>query len=162
MQLVIFKPSRIYSVYGNMHWSVFCHAMCWTESTLTSQSWAKWAQWEQVSGRGPYWEEADEERGGDGEDSGTSTTGLLPMLAAMRLWSMSGWLSSPVFILRGEWGCFKWGFGGLEGGDISSFRWSDEIGLCRVACTKSTMTPTLLTGTQTKIETAIAVTSLHS
>lgn len=146
-----------------MCWSVYCHAMCWTESTLTSQSRAKWAQWEQVSGRGPYWEEVDEAGGGDGEDGGTSTTGLLQSLAAMSLWSMSGWLSSPVFILWGEWGCFKWDFGGLEGGDVFSFRWNDEIcGLCGVACVKSTVISTLLAGTQEKIRTATAVTSLHS
>lgn len=75
-----------------------------------------------------------------------------PSLAAMSLWSMSGWLSSPVLILRGEWGCFKWDFGGLEGGDVFSFRWSDEIGLCRVACMKRSRQ----TGTQTEIKTAIA------
>lgn len=60
------KPKGI-CVYGNTRRSVHCHAMCWTESALTSQSWAKWAQWEQVSGRGPYCEKADE-AGGDGED----------------------------------------------------------------------------------------------
>lgn len=45
---------------------------------------------------------------------------------------------------------------------VEAFKWSDEIGLCRVACVKSTMISTLLTGTQMKIKTAIAVTSLHS
>ncbi len=100
--------------------------------------------------------------GGVGEDGGTSTAGLLHSLAAMSLWSMSGWLSSLAFILWGEWGCFKWDFGGLEGGDVFSFRWSDEIGLCRVICVKSTMISALLRGTQEKIRMAIAVTSLHS
>lgn len=99
---------------------------------------------------------------GDGQDWGTSTDGLLHSLAAMSLWSMSGWLSSPVFILWGEWGCFKWDFGGLEGGSIFSFRLSHDIGLCRLGCMTSTMISRLLTGTQTKIKTAIAVTSLHS
>ncbi len=44
----------------------------------------------------------------------------------------------------------------------ASFKWSDEIGLCRVACMKSTMISTLLTGTQTKIKIATAERSLHS
>lgn len=57
------KPKGI-CVYGSTRRSVHCHAMCWTESALTSQSWAKWAQWEQVSGRGPYCEKADEAGGG--------------------------------------------------------------------------------------------------
>lgn len=84
-----------------------------------------------------------------------------PRLAAMGLWSMSGGLSSPVLILGREWGCFKWDSGGLEGGDIFSFRWSDEIGLRRVAHMKSKMISALLTGTQTRIKKAVAATWLR-
>lgn len=66
---------------------------------------------------------------GDGKHWGTSTTGLLCSMAAMNLWSMSGGLSSPVFILWGEWGCFKWDFGGLEGGGSSHLD-----GVLRLVC----------------------------
>lgn len=39
----------------------YCKAsVCLAETTLTSQSWAKWAQWEQVSGWGPHWEMVDD------------------------------------------------------------------------------------------------------
>ena len=99
--------------------------------------------------------------GGEGEGQWASTTGLHHSWAPLGLWSMCGWLSSPVFILWGEWGCCKWDFGGLGG------RRHHLNGVMRLVCVepsarKRAMISALSTGTQAKIKTAIGVSSQRS
>lgn len=112
-----------------------------------------------MSGRGPYWETVDE-AGGMVRTEEPLTLGCS---TAQQPWAFDLWVDdshhqSSYFVGNGP---------ALNGtlGDWRvevSFKSSEEIGLCRVARVKSTMISTLLTGTQMKIKTAIAVTSLYS
>lgn len=142
-----------------MCWSVHCRAMCWTESTLTFQSWAKWAQREQVSGRGPHWEKVDE-AGGGWWGLRNHYHWAAPLLGSheplIYEWTT---LITSLYARRGR-GCFKWDYGGLEGGGIFSYGWKEwwdwsvESSVWKVGWS-------LFKATQTKIKAAIAVTSLE-